>query len=87
MIAKIMQGGLETTPEGVQSNLPVYRAKNKGKTIVIIAIFVGPMNITPEDARRDIGKRQGTTSEGQEVVYDTTKESHLCASCGKNNVL
>ena len=48
-----MQGRLETTPEGVQRNLPVYRAKNKGKTIAIIAIFMGLMNITLEDARRD----------------------------------
>ena len=27
--------------------------QEQGKTIVIIAIFVGPMNITLEDARRD----------------------------------
>ena len=30
-----------------------------------------------------VGKWQRTTSEGQEVVQDTTKESHECASCGK----
>ena len=54
-----MQGGLEMMPEGVQRNLPVYRAKNKGKTIAIIAIFVGPMNITLEDARRDYRETTG----------------------------
>ena len=32
-------------------------------------------------------KKRSSGNEGQEVVHDTTKESHLCASCGKNNVL
>ena len=33
--------------------------------------------------KKTIGKWQGTTSEGQEVVRDTTEGSHLCASCAK----
>ena len=79
------RGGLETTPEGIQRNLPVYRVKKKGKTV---AIFVGSMNITLEDARRDHREMTGDYIRGTGgSPWHNQRVPFMSKLWKKNNVL